>query len=373
MKNYCPNSDQGFLVLPNGDITPCCRIGEMPKFNIKDGSDSYLKSQWRKEFVDTHRKDLRHSACSRCYEMEDNGIKSKRNIDMEKLKDGFSYDFQDNPDIKNFEMTFGNLCNLACRICFPMYSSKWASEKGKVDNTKYPIYTWHQDDAIMKDIYSKIEKVERITVVGGEPFLVEIKEHEKFLEHFVESGQSKKISLHYTTNGTNFPKPRIIELFKNYKAVDIQVSIDGIGEQCDYNRWPAKWDNLYPNIKKYQKLSRSQQNIELSISHTISAFTIYYVEKFVLWCLKEKLPFPFFNQLLFAKHNRASVFKPHTKDIIRKKLLSSRSHEIRKLVAWLDYADDSDSFGKFEDQIKIYDNIRKQKFDDVFPELRSIL
>jgi radical SAM protein with 4Fe4S-binding SPASM domain len=374
MKNYCPNADQGLMLMPNGDVTPCCIIGKMPKFNIKEnGFKDYFESEWYKEFVATHHRDDRHAACRRCYDAEDEGIKSKRQLDIEKLSDSFVYDKRAEPPIKNFEMTFGNLCNLACRICFPFYSSKWATEKGKIEDKKYPIYTWHQDKEIMKSVVEAIKEVERITIVGGEPFLTEIKEHQDFLQHFTDTGQAKKMTLHYTTNGTTFPAPDVLDLLKNFKGVDIQISIDGIGDQFEYNRWPGKWDQLYPNIKKYQKLADQMDNLVLSVSHTISAFTIYYVEEFVLWCLREKLPFPYFNQLLYSIHNRASVFPERTKILIRKKLLQSKSPQIKKLVAWLDYADDSDSFGKFEDQIKIYDNIRKQKFDDVFPELRSIL
>ena len=374
MKNYCPNADQGLLVLPNGEINPCCRIGQMPKFKIQEnGFRDYFQSDWYQDFVATHHRDERHPACQRCWDMEDNGIKSKRQIDIEKVGDGFVYDQRQDPDVKNLEMTFGNLCNLACRICFPFYSSKWATEKGKTDDKKYPIYTWHQDKEVMKHIYEATEKVERITIVGGEPFLTEIKEHKDFLEHFTSTGQAKKITLHYTTNGTNLPTDEILRLFKNYKGVDIQLSLDGIKAQLDYNRWPAKWDELYPNIKQYQDLIRQADNMMLTVSHTISAFTIYYVEEFVLWCLREKLPFPYFNQLLFSPHNRASVFPERTKVLIRKKLMSSKSPQIRKLVSWLDYNDDSEHFEKFKEQILIYDQIRKQKFDEVFPELRSIL
>lgn len=373
MKNYCPNSDQGLMVDPAGDITPCCKVINVPSFKIQDGVKKYYDSEWYKTFKKAHLNDERHPACSRCYDEEDNGFKSKRNIDSDKLGSGFNYDKKDNLDIKNFEMTFGNLCNLACRICFPLYSSKWATEKRKIDGKKYPIYTWHQDKDVMQEIYDIIKKVERITIVGGEPFLIEINEHSEFLKHLIDIDQAKNITLHYVTNGTNYPTPELLIFFKSFKKIDIQLSIDDIGERFEYNRWPAKWSKVYSNIKKYQTLKKENKNINLSISLTISAFTIYYVDDFVLWCLKEKLPFPYFNQLTYSIYNRASVFKKETKNIIRKKLLSSKSKKIKNLVSWLDQSDDSGNFGKFEEQVQLIDKMRKQNFTKTFSGLHKIL
>lgn len=362
------------MIDPKGDITPCCFVSDMPKFNIKsDGLKKYHDSEWYKEFVKSHHNNQRHSACEKCWMQEDEGIKSKRQLDIEKVGEGFEYDKRENPPKKNIEMTFGNLCNLACRICHPEYSSKWVSEKGRLGEKKYPIYTWHKDQRLMSNIKEITASAERMTIVGGEPFLTEIPEHEDFLRYFVEIGQAEKLTLHYITNGTTFPSDTIISLLKKFKSIDIQLSIDGTGAQFEYNRWPGKWKTVHENIKKYQSLTEETKNITISISHTISAFTIYYVEEFVLWCLREKLPFPYFNQLLYSIHNRASVFRPKTKDVIRKKLLSSKSKQIVNLVSWLDLSDDSEHFGKFEEQVKLYDKVRGQNFSKTFPELHKIL
>ena len=373
MKNYCPNSDQGIMIDPKGDITPCCKVINIPSFKIHDGVKKYYDSEWYKNFTKAHLKDERHPACSRCWQEEDEDIKSKRLIDIEKVGKGFSASGSSMKTVKNIEMTFGNLCNLACQICFPLYSSRWATEKRKIDGKNYPIYRWHQNKDIMQEIYNMIKKVERISIVGGEPFLVEIKEHSEFLKHLIDIDQAKNVTLHYITNGTNYPTPELLTFFKSFKAIDIQLSIDGTEKMYEYNRWPGNWSGTYKNIKKYQKLEIKEPNVSLSISHTISAFTIFYVEEFVLWCLREKLPYPYFNKLSFSPFNRASVFKKHTKDVIRKKLLSSNSKLVRNLVAWLDNSDDSEHFGKFEEQVKLYDKVRGQNFSKTFPELHKIL
>lgn len=362
------------MINPNGDISPCCLIQDIPKFNIQaEGLEKYHDSDWYKDFIKSHHNDERHPACERCWLQEDKGIKSKRQLDIGSLAKGFSYETGRGLPKKNIEMTFGNLCNLACRICFPGYSSKWASEKGKLDDEKYPVYVWHRDRALMNKIKQMAMSAERITIVGGEPFLTEIPEHEDFLNFFVDTDQARNVTLHYVTNGTTFPSESMLMLFKKFKSIEIQMSIDGTGAHFEYNRWPGKWQEVYQHIKKYQSLTEETDNVTISISHTISAFTIYYVEEFVLWCLKEKLPFPYFNQLLNSIHNRASVFGPRTKDIIRKKLLASKSKQIMNLVSWLDLSDDSEHFGKFEEQIRLYDKIRGQNFSKTFPELHKIL
>ena len=374
MKNLCHNAFIGLHIDVAGRIRPCCKyLGEHgPYFDIKDGIEKYQKSEWlsdlQKQFIDGKKP----AGCMRCWKEEDAGIKSKRQLDYERFKDDFDRVDLKRTEFKNIELNFGNLCNLACRICSPKYSSKWASELSNLDGKKYVIYDWYKDKKIMEEIYQNTKNAIGIDIIGGEPMLVEIKEHFDYLNRLKEDNYAEDISLHYTTNGTIFPKEEYLNTWSSFKEIDIQLSIDGIEEQFEFNRWPAKWSQVYSNIKRYQKLAKESKNIKLSLSHTISAFTIYYADDFVKWCLREGLPMPWMGPLNFPTYYRPSVFKKSVRDKIKEHLLQSKSSQVRNLTNYLD-TDDSVDFGDFEDWVTKLDKARTQTFSKTFPELWKML
>ena len=93
------------------------------------------------------------------------------------------------------QLDFGNICNLACRICGPGASSRWVSEQHKEDGKTYPIHDWFKDKNIMQDLSQSTKNAVHIDIGGGEPLIVDITEHFEYLQHFVDSGQSREISL----------------------------------------------------------------------------------------------------------------------------------------------------------------------------------
>ena len=212
MKNLCHNAFIGLHIDVAGRIRPCCKYlgNHGPYFDIKDGIEKYQLSEWlsnlQKEFLDGKKP----AGCMRCWKDEDAGIKSKRQLDYERFKDDFDKVDLKRTEFKNIELNFGNLCNLACRICSPKYSSKWASEMSKLDGKKYIIYDWYKDKKIMEEIYQNTKNAIGIDIIGGEPMLIEIKEHFDYLHKLKEDNYAKDISLHYTTNGTIFPKEESI-------------------------------------------------------------------------------------------------------------------------------------------------------------------
>ena len=93
-----------------------------------------------------------------------------------------------------------------------------------------------------------------LKVTGGEPFLS--KDFIEILEEAVSEGHSKRITLSITTNGTKFTN-KITNMFKHFKEVDINISIEGINELYDYirypysyNRWKDRFITFIDNMKQ---------------------------------------------------------------------------------------------------------------------------
>ena len=262
MKNYCHNAFTGLDISPAGTIKPCCKFldREIPKFDIKDGIASYKDSEFLKDLQDQFLRDQRPKGCSRCWTEEDAGIHSKRQLDYIRHKSHFDRLKTDHNEFTNISLSFGNICNFSCRICGPAQSSRWVSEILRHDNISYPIHRWYKDKDVMDDIFNHTKTAVHFDIPGGEPLLVEIDEHFDFLGRF-DLEKSKDISLHYTTNGSVLPKKEFLDVWKSFKEVDIQLSIDDTGERFEYNRWPGKWADVYDNIKSFQKLERENNNI----------------------------------------------------------------------------------------------------------------
>lgn len=374
MQNFCHNAFLGLFVAPDGHLKPCCKFSptEIPKFNIKDGIDGYKNSEWLKKLQNEFIKGEKPKGCDRCWTEEAAGITSKRQMDYKEYKKEFDNVNLDNPDLINIELAFGNLCNLACRICSPEASSRWASEKKKEDGKNYPIWDWFKNSNVMNDFYDKTKNAVSIGIAGGEPLLLENNEHFEYIKKFIKTKKSYNLHLHYTTNGTNYPKDNHIAIWQHFKTVNIQLSIDGIGKQYEYNRWPARWDIVYDNIKKYQKLSKSNSNIRLSIAHSISAFTIPYADQFFKWCIRENLPAPWMGLVSFPSYYNPSVFPREVCEQISSILDQSTIKEVRKLKDYLQY-DNSQHFNQFLSVTRQLDTIRNQNFQTTFPELAELI
>jgi organic radical activating enzyme len=374
IENFCHNAFLGLDISPSGNLKPCCKYQNksIPKFNILQGISAYKDSKFLKDLQTQFLNNSRPAGCIRCWQEEDAGIKSKRQLDYEQHSDSFNQHDITKTEFKNISLAFGNLCNLACRICGPISSSKWSTEMKKIDGKDYHIHNWFRDPQVMLDICEHTQQAIHFDIPGGEPLLVDIQEHFNFLENLKNNGSSKNISLHYTTNGTNYPINKNLEIWKAFREVDIQISIDDIKKRFEYNRWPAKWEIVYNNIKKFQTLKEQNQNIKLSISFTVSAFTILYADEFYSWCLNEGLPAPWMGRLHDPIYYRCSVFPTDTKKEIKKKLLMSQHSEVKKLVKYLE-TDESEHFKDFKKWIDLLDSKRDQNFNKTFSELSELI
>jgi radical SAM protein with 4Fe4S-binding SPASM domain len=369
MKNFCHNAFTGLDISPSGNIKPCCKFlnDKISSFNIKEGITAYKDSEFLKDLQDQFLQDQRPSGCSRCWTEEDAGIKSKRQLDYTRHKTHFDSIDTKNLKFSNISIAFGNICNFACRICGPGSSSRWVAEILKNSKTSNLIHNWYKDKKIMDDIFKHTNEAVHFDIPGGEPLLLEIEEHFEFLKRF-DTEKAKDISLHYTTNGSVFPEQEFLDVWSSFKEVDIQLSIDDTGSRFEYNRWPGKWNKVYSNIKNFQNLEKDKMNIRLSISFTVSAFTINYADEFYQWCEDEGLPDPWMGRLNSPFHYRAGVFGKETNNKIREKLSQSKFLEVRKLIPYID-DNDHQYYSQFKELINQFDSIRNQSFIKTFPEI----
>jgi hypothetical protein len=70
-------------------------------------------------------------------------------------------------------------------------------------------------------------------------------------------------------------------MWAKFKLVYFEASIDGIGEQFNYIRWPLKWDRVEKNLLRLK--AEAPVNLLFRINHTLNPFNVFYYDRMVDW------------------------------------------------------------------------------------------
>jgi hypothetical protein len=212
-----------------------------------------------------------------------------------------------------------------------------------------------------------------IDIPGGEPFLSGVAEQKQLLAHYIQTGQAKDISIHYTTNVTIHPDSEWWDLWQHFKEIDMQLSIDGVGQRYEYIRYPADWNTVLKNVNQYLQQQTSRNNLRLSVSHTVSAYNIYYLDEFVSWCYTIGLPRPWIGRVHNPNFMRPSVWPKPVRDIIISKLTSSKDPDVKQWAELIRNTDDSNLFSEFKEKMQKHDEYRALSFAQTFSELANYI
>ena len=349
----------GLDISPQGEFKPCCKIADSFAYNLVDYMASPELAQLKQDFA----QGILPSICKRCWDDEDSGLPSKRQLDWKYV---FEETVPNLDDIKVLSFPFGNSCNLACRTCLGYYSSTWITEDKKQGIQLYKHHKFYKDKEFLNQIKQISADVKHVEFPGGEPFIAGVDEHLDFLNFLIENNDPSGISLHYITNATIFPKEEFWDRWAKFKNVDIQLSIDGTGNRYEYIRWPAKWADVEENIKRYQE----KTSIQLSISHTVSVFNVYYLPEFTKWCLQNRLGKPYIGLASYPNVYNIKVLPSHIKDKLAEKL---SSFSLENVVQYMNSEDLSQEFPDTIDLINKLDQQRGQDFSATFPEFTKFL
>jgi organic radical activating enzyme len=367
MNNICYHPWVGLDISPQGQFKPCCKYQN----TLADNLEQYQTSQELADVKEQFLAGARPTGCQRCWNDEDASLPSKRQIDWQYVFDNKKPDLN---SLAILSFPFGNICNLACRICSSHSSSKWYDETRRLQKKipNIPLFAptrFYQNNKLLSSIKELSKNLIHIDFPGGEPFITGVDEQLEFLKFLVENN-AKNISLHYTTNCTTFPRNEFWQLWKEFKHVDIQLSIDGIEQQFEYNRWPAVWTDALANIKQFQSKQHQETNLQLSISHSVSIFTVYYLPEFLAWCDAMHLPKPYLGIVARPVYYNIRALPSQVKDKIQEKLSSSL---LENVVQYMNSEDLSSNFSDSIKWIDLLDEERSQDFKQVFLEFTKLL
>ena len=320
-KTFCPLPWIHLATRPNGDVRLCCTsnasgagmvdekvIGLVRKEDLNlNLRTNTVEEIWNSDFMKRTRLQMLNEeipdSCKKCFVEESAGIVSKRQWETEVWKDRLDLDSivsrtKDDGslpvDIPYFDLRLGNMCQLKCVMCSPHDSSAWIKE-WKIQYPQYKNkdlildqrwdntydYTWYQKGSFLDTIKSQSHNIKELYFAGGEPLL--IPEHYKILEYMVEAGSAKNCILRYNSNGLEIPD-RLLDLWKNFKSVKFNFSIDSFGERNDYIRYPSKWENVLRNL---HILDNTPDNVTVNIACAVQLLNVLTLTDFATWKLEQ--------------------------------------------------------------------------------------
>jgi MoaA/NifB/PqqE/SkfB family radical SAM enzyme len=282
-----------------------------------------------------------------------------------------------NPALSYLHIDFSNVCNLACRICTQKSSNLLHKEMellglARIDEPVIKRLI-DRDSKLYTSILENLDKIRYVRFSGGEPLLHE--EVWTLLESICQKGYSKDIVFKVNTNGTVKLTEEKYNILKSFKAVYIEVSMDGINEHAEYIRTNVIWDRWINNIKEYKKEFKNYTNFNLGIVCTLSVFNIHIFDTIKKYFDSLRLStgtnmlfwheqFCVFNINQQSKDYLNELYKDKYPDILHFVNLENKI-DPREIVKYIDKRDD----------IVIANNLYKnyRRFRDVDPEWYTML
>jgi hypothetical protein len=384
---------------PSGIATPCCIAESCTKpEGVGNAREQSLMEIVNSEPMNKLRTDMltevKNTECTKCYEHEEQGIKSFRNminnefshqvdsIDSTK-KDGSLKEFK----MRYFDIRFNNICNFKCRTCGSGFSTQWEQEdlKNKVWNAK--VIPKNDNKKFLGEVVDQIQNIETAYFAGGEPLITE--EHYILLEEMIRSGKTN-IKLRYNTNLSNlkFKDKDLVSLWKNFdKGVDIYASIDHYGERAEYIRHGTDWGLVESNFK----LVKKTPFINLHMNTVLSVFNVLTIHEFYQYLYDNDMysgsdsTYMLYNMStpeFLACHILPPELKAKAKQSLEntvkffkdKKFKTAQIQQIEDAIPWSISKDSWDQQKvHFRNEVKRLDKIRDENFKKTFPELAVLL
>ena len=263
-EKYCIYTNNFTFVDNDGYVALCCKnLKHKLPYHIKEHS---LSEIWNSPEMHAVRAEIAGGGepmgCFKCYDPERDGIRSFRQKALGMINKGVP--FQDEK-IHALDLRLGNVCNLACVMCFAGNSNKilhnhktmadhfdWKEGRLEKEAAKYAKqnYDWSDDPVAWENIISSVDKdLKHVYLAGGEPF---------YLKNFPSTVQrlgaiAPGARFVINTNGTRLLREKDLIKLKTVENVNLRFSIDGWGKANDWTRQDDVWEEKIAVMDQYYK------------------------------------------------------------------------------------------------------------------------
>jgi MoaA/NifB/PqqE/SkfB family radical SAM enzyme len=319
----CPYPFAHTDIEPNGEIKYCCAAisGEHTDANgdVYNIATHTLTEAWNSDRLQSLRQSLivgeKPEACRVCWEQEAAAgnslrLKTLNRIPVESIQDRITEAKENNGRLSklafDFQVSSGNLCNLACKMCNPAFSTNFGKFfKRFVDTpqelTFVPgiipplnhdtdfntVFDWPVSIGLERVFADHYNSIRSLFITGGEPTLV--KENIDFLERLVELGYSQQIKVWPSTNCTNINR-RLLDTLSKYQTIELNLSLDGMDEIAYIQRTPSDWPSIESNVDLLMAWQLEQQllgkSVKVNVITTLTSLNFHHVMDFWRYLVK---------------------------------------------------------------------------------------
>lgn len=340
--NITPSVDNTFCYYPFSQLAlkewikgkgiinaaPCCnsiRPEHDDPLNVKvhlennqDTPEQIFNNSKMKKLREDMLNNKRNNICKVCWDIEDMGGKSYRLHSLPPgCKTQHSLFDANKPKLQGFDFGFGENCNLRCRMCYPGLSNKlthdykyfvdnkvntqnidgfdYRKDKSKSGKNHGPYYLYTRNNSHnevvnwdsnhqWQNILDNIADLRQIKATGGETTLSE--GFLTLIDHAIETNNSKNIMLEFHSNGTKFTNT-FVEKMKLFGECRINISIDSIGKNYEYIRYPMNFSKLESSVSNLlDKWSSNDPPLSIVLVSVFSCLNAHYLYDLYTWWKK---------------------------------------------------------------------------------------
>jgi len=319
-ENFCPMPFGSMHIDPDGKIYICCsdrgpivdennKVMNVQTHSLKEAWNSKHYQKVRLEFLEGKKP----STCVECWNSEVGSKGASTRLSAVKRFDTFAergYEIKNsiedasknnglinNHQAIDYQVMSGNLCNLACKMCFPSYSNGWSkfyntrnieSKDIKYHNKTVESkilftgfneeYDWPKKTTISYVLEDLIDGIYFVNLTGGEPTL--LPENLDFLEKLKLSKNKENLELLVITNTTNINK-QLLNTLQGFKKINIVSSIDGMNEIANIQRSPSNWKQILKNFYELRMFARKNSEfVSHGVNSVVTALNLHHVGEF---------------------------------------------------------------------------------------------
>lgn len=380
MKPYCTLPFIQFANNVEGKYQACC-IANLTDYTITktkpmDFFNSEYMKNLRKDMLGDEITDTISGTCKKCIHNERVSGRSKRidnhrsTVSDETIQKSLNGEDITPTQIEYLKLKiYGNKCNLRCYMCSPISSSKVAADWKKHGEWNRPAIINPYQEVDPNFLYEGLDEVipylDMIELVGGEPLM--FPELLDFMGWMIDRGYAEKLTLRFITNGT-IVDPEIFSYFKDFRKVQMIVSVDAYGKKDDYIRDGSNWNTKLQFIK----YCRQTPNLIMSYSNTFTWLNIGHLPELYHFFKDEfGVELSLNNPVTYPEYFQAVHLPEDIKQLYLDTTFQSEFRNKESLTQILKTPGDPEQFKAGIKRVKQLDERRGNYFLEQFPEFEK--
>ena len=220
---------------------------------------------------------------------------------------------------------------------------------------------WPTKDKTWDNIKEIMPSVEMIYFTGGEPTLT--LQQMSLLEYCIDNNYTD-VTLKYNTNLTNIPE-RMLDLWKNFKKIKVNASIDATHRLNRYIRYPSDFEEIENNLEILGNLP----NVNIQIHTTVQMYNIMKLDRILQYFADYD---HYLNILNHPEYLNIRVLKQRHKELVIDRLERTwkagvQNEKIKGIIKYMQ-EDWSDKWPEF---IAYTKNVDKQRNETILEHIEE--